>query len=510
MNLMHFFDVDNLPPIRLFRHICRHFEQEHTQITAIGECVLVTYSFALKNRISVHVLASKIYCSTREFHIKKRVNKIFCSKNLWNRNVFSYFCSRNNRAKKCNMVSLIVKHFGPIVNAEGFPVDVHKVTAFCGSQGTGKSTIVKLISEFTWIEKALTRGDFLTSEVTGYDRFRKKYCAYHNIHNYFHDDTYIRYKGEKYIFEYKDKHLTIEQYNGHDYLRPQVMYIPAERNFMVAVEDAEKIKQLPSALSTMIGDYGKALRSSNGNIVLPVAGYHVQYDRLNKLTWLVGNGFKVRVQEAASGFQSLIPLIVVSQYLISEILTKDDSKNNRSSDSTEERDRIQKTIQKILQDKSLDDSMRRALILEMNANMRNQRFVNIVEEPEQNLFPTSQSDVLFKLLEINNTIVANSLILTTHSPYIINYLSLAIKAHNLLNRPNGQKYKEDIDKVVPLLSCVASQDVAVYEIAADGNIHLLPQMDGMPSDANYLNTALDDVNTLFDALLDIEDRLNND
>ena len=408
------------------------------------------------------------------------------------------------------MVSLIVKNFGPIVNAEGFPVDVHKVTAFCGSQGTGKSTIVKLISEFTWIEKALTRGDFLTSEVTGYDRFRKKYCAYHNIHNYFHDDTYIRFKGEKYIFEYKDKHLTIEQYNGHDYLRPQVMYIPAERNFMVAVEDAEKIKQLPSALSTMIGDYGKALRSSNGNIILPVAGYHVQYDRLNKLTWLVGKGFKVRVQEAASGFQSLIPLTIVSQYLISEILTKDDSKNNRSSDSSEERDRIQKSIQKILQDKSLDDSMRHALILELNANMRNQRFVNIVEEPEQNLFPTSQSNVLFKLLEINNTIDTNSLIFTTHSPYIINYLSLAIKAHNLLYRPNGQKYKEDIDKVVPLLSCVASQDVAVYEIAADGNIHLLPQIDGMPSDTNYLNTALDEGNISFDALLDIEDRLNND
>ena len=408
------------------------------------------------------------------------------------------------------MVSLVVKHFGAIVNEAGFPVDIHKVTAFCGSQGTGKSTLAKLISEFTWIEKALTRGDFLTSEVTGYDRFRKKYCAYHNIHNYFHDDTYIRFKGEKYIFEYKDKHLTIEQYNGHDYLRPQVMYIPAERNFMVAVEDAEKIKQLPSALSTMIGDYRRALRNSNGNIVLPVAGYHVQYDRLNKLTWLVGEGFKVRVQEAASGFQSLIPLTVVSQYLISEILTKDDSKNNRSSDSSEERDRIQKSIQKILQDKSLDDSVRHALILELNANMRNQRFVNIVEEPEQNLFPASQSDVLFRLLEINNKIETNKLILTTHSPYIINYLSLAIKAYNILHQAKGALYQNDINKVVPLQSCINPDDVAVYEISIDGKIHLLPKMDGMPSDTNYFNHALEDANIQFDSLLDIEDRLNND
>lgn len=408
------------------------------------------------------------------------------------------------------MVSLLVKHFGPIVNDEGCVVNVHKVTAFCGSQGTGKSTIVKLISEFSWIEKALTRGDFMPSEVTNYDRFRKKYCAYHNIQNYFHDDTYIRFWGDKYIFEYKDKHLTIEQYNGHDYLRPQVMYIPAERNFMVAVEDAEKIKQLPSALSTMISDYGKALRNSNGIVDLPISGYHVQYDKLNKLTWLVGRNFKVRVQEAASGFQSMIPLVIVSQYLASEVLSKEEVQKGRSSDSTEERERIQKSIQKILQDKSLDDSVRHALILELNANMRNQRFINIVEEPEQNLFPDSQNSVLFKLLEINNMLPANNLIFTTHSPYLINYLSLAIKAYSLQHSPNGLQYVHEIDKIIPSASLVPSTDVAVYEIAAEGSIHLLPTIDGMPSDANYLNRALEDGNIWFDALLDIEDRLNND
>lgn len=407
------------------------------------------------------------------------------------------------------MVSLIVKHFGPIINEEGCPVEVRKVTAFCGSQGTGKSTIVKLISEFSWIEKALTRGDFLSSEVTNYDRFRKKYCAFHNIQNYFHKDTYIYFKGDKYIFEYKDQHLTIEQYNGHDYLRPQVMYIPAERSFMVAIEDAEKIKQLPGALSTMIGDYGKALRNSKGNITLPIQGYQVQYDKLNKITWLAGNDFKIRVQEAASGFQSMIPLIVVSNYLLSEIINKDNF-TNRSSDSSEDRERIQKSIQKILQDKTLDDSVRHALILELNANIRNQRFINIVEEPEQNLFPTSQSSVLYKLLEINNQIETNKLIFTTHSPYLINYLSLAIKADNLLLRQKANEYQTMINEIVPIRSVVRAEDVAVFEISDDGRIHKLPTFDGMPSDANYLNTALAETNILFDKLLDIEDSLSND
>ena len=151
-----------------------------------------------------------------------------------------------------------------------------------------------------------------------------------------------------------------------------------------------------------------------------------------------------------------------------------------------------------------------SVVLELNANMRNQRFINIVEEPEQNLFPTSQSDVLFKLLEINNKIKTNNLILTTHSPYIINYLSLAIKAYNILHQANGAQYQSDINKVVPLQSCINPNDVAVYEISIDGKIHLLPKMDGMPSDTNYLNRALEDANIQFDSLLDIEDRLNND
>jgi len=34
-------------------------------------------------------------------------------------------------------------------------MDVKKVTVFIGNQGSGKSTVAKLISSFSWIEKAL-------------------------------------------------------------------------------------------------------------------------------------------------------------------------------------------------------------------------------------------------------------------------------------------------------------------------------------------------------------------
>lgn len=55
-----------------------------------------------------------------------------------------------------------VKNFGPV--REGYTgndgwIDIHKVTVFIGDQGSGKSTVAKLIATFVWLEKALIRGD---------------------------------------------------------------------------------------------------------------------------------------------------------------------------------------------------------------------------------------------------------------------------------------------------------------------------------------------------------------
>jgi predicted ATPase len=60
------------------------------------------------------------------------------------------------------MSRIRIKNFGPI--KEGYQeddgwLDVKKVTVFIGNQGSGKSTVAKLISSFMWLEKALIRGD---------------------------------------------------------------------------------------------------------------------------------------------------------------------------------------------------------------------------------------------------------------------------------------------------------------------------------------------------------------
>lgn len=401
------------------------------------------------------------------------------------------------------MKTLLVKNFGPIKNLNKTVLQIAPVTVFIGGQGTGKSTFAKLISEFSWLEKALERGDFQSKEIEQYNRFRKVYCAYHGIQNYFKDSTYLRFEGDLYIFEYKSGHLTIQvKSNSVSYSRPQIMYTPAERNLVSAIENADKIRRLPGALSTLLDEYNRALRSSKELIHLPLEGFSLSYDRLNKVVWLNGNGFKVRTHEAASGLQSVIPLSVVSNYLMS--LVNANQPETFVADSSEDRLRLEKTIRSILHDKSLDDDIRLTLLKELNGSIKNRRFINIVEEPEQNLFPNSQRSVLYELLSIKNAVPTNELVFTTHSPYLINYLSLAIKAADIQAR-NPEKKIKDLDRLIPENVRLNGKDVIVYETTIDGSVNRVKTYDGMPSDENPLNSFLNECNAVFEQLLDIEE-----
>lgn len=401
------------------------------------------------------------------------------------------------------MKTLLIKDFGPINNAEETMINIVPVTVFIGGQGTGKSTIAKLISEFSWIEKALERGDFQRKEIEQYNRFRKNYCAFHGIQNYFRENSYLRFEGDMYLFEYKNSHLTIHvKKNTVPYARPQIMYTPAERNLVSAIENAERIKRLPGSLSTLLDEYNRALRSSKEMIKLPLNGFYLSYDKLNKVVWLNGNGFKLRTHEAASGLQSVIPLSVVSNYLMS--LVNANQPEAVVVDSSEDRLRMEKTIRAILQDRTIDDDIRLALLKELNGNVKNRRFINIVEEPEQNLFPISQRSVLYELLRIKNEVPDNELVFTTHSPYLINYLSLVIKAAEIQSITSGDKMKE-LDNLIPKNVRVKGEDVVVYETMADGSIIQVKTYEGMPSDDNALNAYLNECNAVFDQLLDIEE-----
>jgi hypothetical protein len=98
--------------------------------------------------------------------------------------------------------------------------------------------------------------------------------------------------------------------------------------------------------------------------------------------------------------------------------------------------------------------------------------------------------------------------MTTHSPYVINYLTLAVKAYPLYSRVQTEEQREKLNLIVPSMSAVEASDLVIYELDDhNGTISLLPNFDGIPSGKNYLNRSLAEGNQLFDSLLEIEETL---
>ncbi|GHV10918.1 hypothetical protein FACS1894162_5840 [Bacteroidia bacterium] len=394
-----------------------------------------------------------------------------------------------------------VQNFGPIHNGlienDGY-IEINDLTVFIGNQGTGKSTIAKLISTFCWLEKALFRGYTKEYSLTT-PNFLKNYFKYQKINNYFTSKSHIHFVGHVYEFEFVNDNFTTNQLQSDNYLVPQIMYVPAERNFLSVVDRYQALESLPAPLYTFSEEFEKAEITYKDGLSLPFGSAKFKYSPQNKLAYISGEDYEIRLSEASSGIQSIVPVFIVSQNLAFSISKENDS--SKSEISLAERKKLKAEVEKILLDKKLSEEVKMASLQLVSSKFKKECFLNIVEEIEQNLYPTSQKNILFKLIEFLNMTSGNRLILTTHSPYIIDYLSLAIKAKKILNKENEKL----VDKIVPIKSCINPNRTSIYEMEENGTVKKLSDYDGIPSDENLLNNLLAETNTLYDSLQEIEE-----
>ncbi len=412
------------------------------------------------------------------------------------------------------MSRIKIKNFGPVkagcIENDGW-LDINKVTVFIGNQGTGKSTVAKLISTFTWIEKALVRGDYDKKNFERKGRLRNRFLAYHRIEKYFTNDentdkTEIEYNGDAYNIRYEKGEWTINKVEGKNYPLPQISYIPSERNFIAHFKDPGILRLTSESLLEFLTEFNNAKNEIKDSLELPINNAFVEYDRLNDIVHIKGNDYKIRLHEASSGFQSLVPLFLVSWHLTNSVLLQP-GLNSRNMNSKEQ-ERFRKNLLAIINNDDLTVEQKRVAVSALSSVFTKKAFINIVEEPEQNLFPKSQWEILKMLLNFNNRSEGNKLILTTHSPYIINYLSIAIQAEYLKKKiVDAEKLLDRLNTIVPLDSSVAASSVSIYQLNEHGIITRLPNYEGIPSDSNFLNETLREGNQLFDSLLEIEEEI---
>ncbi len=406
------------------------------------------------------------------------------------------------------MSKIKIKNFGPIkegyVEDDGF-LDIKKVTIFIGNQGSGKSTVAKLISLMTWWEKRGNR--------TIRKRFSKSviplFSKFQGISDYYYPNTVIDYCGDKFTVRYLDDEeflVNIENPVA-EYITPKIMYVPAERNTLSTINNMYGVTGMPEHLFA----FSEELRRSNNELdneklKLPIGSFEYEYDKENETTFIVGPDYKINLQNASSGVQSFAPLYVVTRNLANLVTQSDEIL--RKSMKAESILRMNEEMASLEVTDSIPEKDKIIKRKEIRDKYLTKCFINIVEEPEQNLFPTSQRHILNSLLEFNNQSEGNKLIMTTHSPYMINYLSIAIQAGYLKDKIKSDELLKRLKAIVPLNSTVKASDVVIYQLdEKDGTIRKLSDFEGIPSDKNFLNQSLAEGNELFDLLLEIEQEL---
>ena len=282
----------------------------------------------------------------------------------------------------------------------------------------------------------------------------------------------------------------------------------------MVVDDAENIKNLPLMLSILLEEYNKAKKNSETGIFgLPISDIKLQYDKQTLSTKVLTNTGTVDILNSSSGIQSVAPISLVTRYL-TKTVTSDFAKNikrlslnerkaikdwlGRMSDNKSEMTLYY--LDKIFYGQKVDENIEKRIEVLIHFFF-NTRFINIVEEPEQNLYPESQGKVLYELLECLNSNKDNQLIVTTHSPYILSYLTLSAKAAELFNKGVPA---DEIEKIVPEKSAVDGKKITIYETKEDGSITKLSPYENLPSDENLLNKAMAEGNEKFSKLLDLE------
>lgn len=335
------------------------------------------------------------------------------------------------------METLKIRNFGPVKELD---IIIKPFTVFVGDQGSGKSTISKLLTilrDMRWYIQVLKE----TEEVM------KPFIEF-NISEYFQADSYISYINKNNdtkatyqngVFKAKIRKLSaikaIEycqnciQFANLDYRQKDIanltpnainekvmrancrmsLYIPAERNLIGNLSSAlASIMLAEIPLSNTLMEYMSLFEKAKKQFPqydIPFLGVTLKRINGRERIVIADNGKDLPLDACSSGLQSVIPMLMVIDY---------------------------------------------ALAL---------RFFDsfVIEEPEQNLFPRSQRELL-------NFIVAKrseftTCILTTHSPYLLSSLNVLLLASKLNKNID---IRDRVSEVIHLDVKLDPESVAVY------------------------------------------------
>lgn len=268
-------------------------------------------------------------------------------------------------------------------------------------------------------------------------------------------------------------------------VNPKVIYIPAERNFVSVVPNLQKYAENDDNLMDFLLSWQEARKkypTSHKLALLNLGMDFYSQDGVSNMVSLPQGGV-VALEAASSGLQSIVPLLTLIDWLSNGIYQEN------KPYSFEEIEKIRHLLDEVGKDLSLsdNDSLKERLAGIVSGKIyTHTQFV--IEEPEQNLFPTTQRDLVYYLLKAINHGRKHRLVVTTHSPYILH----AFNNSMIL----GQVQAELPEEIKKELDCkdaaILPEFVSVWQIS-DGSLVDIKDGRTKTIGKHYFNDVMNDM-----------------
>jgi len=372
------------------------------------------------------------------------------------------------------MAKIKIQNIGPIVDVE---MEINKVNVIMGPQSSGKSTIAKLISYCQWVEKRYMLDGEYKEDV------RKQLLRFHRLNEtYFRENSYFEYDSEFIKISYSGKGLKesiiVNEDKILEYKKTKNIYIPAERNFVSAIPNLKKYNETNDNILGFIYDWFTAKRPYTKQNTLPILNLNVNYYYIEGLDLdmlVLDNGKEIPLSTASSGLQSITPLFVVLESLTRNIYKEE------TPLSITENDYLNKLLKPISAENSLNE-LKNKRILYHGTNF-------IIEEPEQNLFPITQRDLIYDIFKRLDSEKDHSLLLTTHSPYILYAINNCLLGGLVNSQLEGAEKEEFLsESFLSQKSWINPELVSVWEIE-NGKLRQIQDKDNIVSQ-NYFDAKM--------------------
>lgn len=347
-----------------------------------------------------------------------------------------------------DMRRLIIKELGPLKEAT---VSLGRFNLIIGKQSSGKSTVIKTACYCAWVEKYIELNQSADYYLDNETAFVDELVSYHKFDGYIKENTYIEYETDymHFLYVHRERRFHFEwKKNRMNYSRPKISYIPSERNIVSFIPDWKSQVSTYNCVLDFMRDWDIARKYIHKSSDILNLGMQYQFDESNKEDKvLLPNGKPIALTNSSSGVQSLVPLFVSVDYITRGIYKAEIEISKKRTERERERYlnlltnlyRQSKQIFSYTDPKYIElpiivqidnedfifrnEEAAKAFQEYVDRYSNTQRTDLYLEEPENNLFPPTQCQLIDMLVDLakrrKKTV---SLFVTTHSPYVLTHL----------------------------------------------------------------------------------------